>query len=161
MKGIFNVVGAYYGMIIGPNNDPGHSGIRKAITEFLGGGRFRKRWRYVDNLAREDFLRALFSADILVGNSSCGIVEANTLGTAVVNIGARQAGRQRNGRAVFDSGYDREDIKGAVSKALSRSESGNICGSRAFGDGQTGLRIAEILSGLPKSESLISKHINL
>ena len=37
---------------------------------------------------------------VLVGNSSSGIIEAATFGIPVVNIGDRQAGRERNGNVV-------------------------------------------------------------
>ncbi|MFA5863591.1 MAG: UDP-N-acetylglucosamine 2-epimerase [Phycisphaerae bacterium] len=160
MENIFRAVKGYDGIVIGPNNDPGHSGIRRAIRETFS---TRKKmsaggsWSYFDNLSREDFLMALWSADCLVGNSSSGILEANALYTAVVNIGPRQAGRQRNGNAIFDCNYGLQEIKSAIREALNFSKTHKIHSLSQFGTGQAGEKITQVLSQVSLNRKLIVK----
>ena len=79
-------------LVLYPNSDRGYRGVLRAIDQH------RKQSPAADVLVREslprdDFLRALLDADLLIGNSSCGLIEAPLAGTPVVNVGARQAGR--------------------------------------------------------------------
>jgi len=64
------------------------------------------------------YLSLLKAADVVVGNSSSGIVEAPMLGTPTVNIGNRQHGRIRS-ESVVDCSYSREEIKNALRRAFS------------------------------------------
>lgn len=159
MRTILNAVKDYNGVIIGPNNDAGHSGVRKAINEFIRHRDKKRKWRYIENLAREEYIRLIYASDLLLGNSSSGILEANALNTAVVNIGPRQEGRERNGNAIFDSDYSVEGIKASIDKAVQFSASHKIRPSKAFGDGKAGERIAEILSNINIDRDLLVKRI--
>ncbi len=49
--------------------------------------------RHVKSLGK-DYLPTLKSADVVIGNSSSGIIEAPSLGTPTINIGRRQEGRE-------------------------------------------------------------------
>ena len=110
-------------------------------------------WVYFfKNLAPEDFLRLLDGAECLVGNSSVGIRESAFLGVPVVNIGNRQAGRDR-GKNVQDVGYDEGEIRKAVGALL---DHGRFESSALYGDGQAGRRIADLLAEL---ELTIKKQI--
>jgi UDP-hydrolysing UDP-N-acetyl-D-glucosamine 2-epimerase len=155
MKNIFRAVKAGNGIVIGPNNDPGHSGSRRAIGEFFAAR--PGRWHYCENLAREDFLLALWSADFLVGNSSSGILEANALQTAVINIGPRQAGRQRNGNAVFDCLDCVPEIRAAFDRATPIVRSHKIRSNPRFGKGTAGESIARVLAALKSDRNLLVK----
>lgn len=72
-------------ILLQPNNDPGHEGIRRAWES-------TKSVR-LGNLPRGMFLGLLKECRVLVGNSSAGIIEAGSFSTPVINIGPRQAGR--------------------------------------------------------------------
>ncbi len=160
MKNILKAVASHDGILIGPNNDPGHSGIRQAIREFLTRKTpsLRKgQWRYFDNLAREEYLLALWSGNLLVGNSSSGILEANALETAVVNIGPRQNGRERNGNAIVDSGYSTSELQCALARALRYSRTHKIHALKHFGAGRAGAMIAKVLAGKGASRNLVVK----
>lgn len=159
MKTILQILRPRTGLIVGCNNDPGHSGVRRATREFLDGlgPEARVRWQFVENLNRDDFLRALWAADALVGNSSSGILEANALGTTVVNIGPRQAGRQRNGNAVFDCAYSAAAIRSALAQAAAFGRTHKIRSRRAFGTGRAGEKIAAVLSRMISDRALLVK----
>jgi UDP-hydrolysing UDP-N-acetyl-D-glucosamine 2-epimerase len=127
-----------------PNVDAGSDRISKAIR------RFRERRPlpfiyFVKNMAPEDFLRLLRGARGLVGNSSVGIREASYLGLPVVNVGSRQAGRER-GPNVIDVPHDRGAIIDAVRRQLA---GGWHPGVPLYGDGRAGERIAEVLARVP------------
>ncbi len=157
MKTILRACNRYCGIIIGPNNDPGYSGIRKAIKEFLSNDKHKANWQYVENLPRKEYLKLIYSSDVLVGNSSSGIIEANALGTAVVNIGPRQMGRERNGNAIFDVDYSYTDIQNTISSLLSSHT--KVSSYKHFGTGKSGKKIAEILSTLKVTRKLLVKSV--
>ncbi len=77
-----------------PNVDAGSDRISKGIRVFRE-TRDIPHVYFFKNLAPEDFLRLLMGARCLVGNSSVGIREGSYLGVPVVNVGGRQAGRDR------------------------------------------------------------------
>lgn len=97
---------------------------------------------FFKNMTPSDFLKLAVNADCLVGNSSVGVRECAYLGVPVVNIGTRQAGRDR-GPNVIDVGYDSGEIREAVEVQATgqRPESSNL-----YGDGKAGVRIAEVLA---------------
>jgi len=67
------------------------------------------------------------------------------MGVPAVNIGSRQAGRERGGN-VQDVGYDRVQIESAIRHVLSRERPPR---DLLYGKGSAGRRIADILSTAP------------
>jgi len=120
-----------------PNVDAGSDGISRGIRIFRENGR-GKKFHYFKNMETNDFLRLIYNSKAIIGNSSVGIRECSFLGTPAVNIGDRQAGRER-GRNVIDVPYDPEKISKALVThfANGRYESENL-----YGDGKAGPRIA-------------------
>lgn len=132
-----------------PNADAGGSMIRKALQLHAK----HPDVRQVEHLARTDYLSWMQVADIMVGNSSSGIIEAASFRLPVINVGSRQSGRERSGN-VIDVAPEAEDISTALRKAL-RSPRGpwrNI-----YGDGHAGERIVTLLASLPLSPGLMYK----
>lgn len=149
-------------VILHPNSDPGHSGIIDAIRVWTGRERFASvaesrrpapgRAGGADlcfvarSLERDAFVRLLKGAAVLVGNSSCGIIESAAAGVPAVNIGPRQTGRLRCGPGVIDCAYGSAAVLRAVRRALRvrvRSD------KSAYGDGRAGVRIAAVLAQVP------------
>jgi UDP-N-acetylglucosamine 2-epimerase (non-hydrolysing)/GDP/UDP-N,N'-diacetylbacillosamine 2-epimerase (hydrolysing) len=131
-----------------PNSDRGHSGIVRAIEEHVravdgeGAG-----FRAVRSLPRDDFLRLLIASDVLIGNSSSGIIEAGFAGTPAVDIGSRQRGREAGGNAVIHCAETRAAMDAAIGRALRKRPI--MGGVSAYGDGRAGLRIAQALALVP------------
>lgn len=144
-------------LIVYPNTDRGHRGVLQAIEQHCR----RSRPGDVEvhrSLARDDYLRALIAADVLVGNSSSGIIEAPLAGTPSVNVGPRQAGREAGGHSVRHVDESYAGISAAVRAALRmpvKSEKWTV-----YGDGRTGQRIARILATVPLSAKLCRKIIS-
>jgi len=158
MLATLGAVRAHQGVILAPNVDPGYTGILRAIKQFTAAN---KRWRFVESLPRRDYLQLLAAADVLVGNSSSGILEANAVSTAAVNVGPRQAGRERNGRAIIDCDYGTGQVRHAVRAALKLSDLRKIRPFKRFGNGGTGRRIAEILARAPLGRTLRVKQCRI
>lgn len=127
-----------------PNVDAGSDRLSKGIRHFRETHNVPFIY-FFKNMAPEDFLHLLVGSKCLVGNSSVGIRESSYLGLPVVNIGSRQAGRDR-GPNVIDVGYQRDEIESAI---LHQLENGRYPGCPLYGDGQAGERIANLLAELP------------
>ncbi len=127
-----------------PNVDAGSDRISKGIRHFRETSDIPHVY-FFKNLAPEDFLRLLMGARCLVGNSSAGIRESAFLGLPVVNIGNRQAGRDR-GANVTDADYDRAAIVAAVRAHLAN---GRYPSDPLYGDGKAGERVADLLASVP------------
>lgn len=130
-------------MILHPNSDRGHGGILRAIADYR---RTAPAGHVIEwpTLGRDEFLRTLRCSDALVGNSSSGIIEAPFLGVPAVNVGGRQAGRERGGRSVIDAKETAAAIRRALGAALRMQLKP---GQRTpYGDGFAGDRIAHVLA---------------
>ncbi|WP_342540899.1 UDP-N-acetylglucosamine 2-epimerase [Heyndrickxia sp. FSL K6-6286] len=102
----------------------------------------RKR-KIFDSLGQLRYLSLLKYADIVIGNSSSGLLEAPYLNTPTVNIGDRQKGRERP-LSVIDCLPNMNQIRSAIKKALNYQVN-NENSIRIFGDGNTSEKITNIL----------------
>lgn len=127
-------------IVLWPNADAGAEHVAGGIRAFRE-HHDDSRLHFFKNLPADDYLRLMARTACIVGNSSSAIREGSFIGTPAVNIGPRQAGRQR-GSNVIDVGYDRHEIVEAVRKQL---EHGPFEREPIYGDGHAGERIADIL----------------
>jgi len=127
-----------------PNVDAGSDGTSNAIRSFRENNDLQKI-HFFKNMSPHDFLRVLKNSQCLIGNSSVGIRESAYIGVPVVNIGSRQNGRER-GANVSDVIYDKEQIKEAILKQI---EHGNYPSDQIYGQGDAGLKIADLLAHIP------------
>ncbi|MDR1917345.1 MAG: UDP-N-acetylglucosamine 2-epimerase [Synergistaceae bacterium] len=102
------------------------------------------------------YLGCLAHFDVVIGNSSSGLIEAPTFRIPTVNIGERQRGRLR-AASVIDCRPERSDIANAVSRALSpefaevtRSAVNPYCDARAPKSAIDILRGADLKGGMKK-----------
>lgn len=132
-----------------PNADAGSDGVRAALSERAGAPGLVLH----DHLARPDFIAAMARADLMLGNSSAGIIEAASFGTPVLNIGPRQNLRERNANVV-DVPARPEALAEGVARLLGR---GRWPLHNLYGDGRAGARIAALLADLPLDAALMMK----
>lgn len=128
-------------VVIGPNNDPGYRGILRAYREFP------KEIQLTMSCSQDMFWTFLETRGLLVGNSSAGILEAATFGCAVINLGERQAGRERNAN-VIDVAWKAgaRGIQSALKHAYSASFQSIVAQRQnLYGDGHASQRILKIL----------------
>ena len=112
------------------------------------------------NLERQVFISLMAITSVIVGNSSCGILEAPSFKLAAVNIGSRQRGRMQASN-VINVSYDRGQIADGIRMALWDE------GFRArlqhcvnpYGDGKSSERVVKILSEIPIDQRLLDKQM--
>lgn len=149
---------AYPGQLVvfEPNADAG----RQEIVDRLEKLRQRPGIAVLRNVLRADFLGLLAEAQLLVGNSSSGIIEAPSLGVPFVNVGRRQDLRER-GDNVLDVPAERHAVANAVNRAccdpafLARVRERR----NPYGDGGAGERIAALLAALSLGRDLLDKRM--
>jgi UDP-hydrolysing UDP-N-acetyl-D-glucosamine 2-epimerase len=146
-----------------PNNDAGGKRIITEIEKLR-----KKEVNHIhihQSLGRYDYhgilnLCGRVARGVCVGNSSSGIKETPTFGCPVVNIGPRQRGRLR-GDNVIDVGYDRDEIVGAVRKALNDENFRTKCRNckQPYGAGNAGSQVAHVLATVDIDLKLLQKRM--
>jgi GDP/UDP-N,N'-diacetylbacillosamine 2-epimerase (hydrolysing) len=137
-----------------PNNDPGSAGIIRAIKESPP-----DQACFHENLDRGFFLGLLRDAAVLVGNSSAGIIEAASFGTPVIDVGPRQAGRQR-GQNVTTVPFRQAAIRRALKEIWNAGHPRRYPKTNPYGAGDTARRIAKALATIAITPRLQKKLIS-
>lgn len=132
-----------------PNADAGSAAVRERLLCAQGAPHISVH----THLAREDFIAAMAAADVMIGNSSAGIIEAASFGTPVLNLGRRQNLRERNANVVDVPEID-DSLAAHIAAALAH---GRFTPANVYGDGQTAQRIAALLSNYDLAPSLLMK----
>jgi UDP-N-acetylglucosamine 2-epimerase (non-hydrolysing)/GDP/UDP-N,N'-diacetylbacillosamine 2-epimerase (hydrolysing) len=113
------------------------------------------------NLDSTTYWSLLGQSDVLIGNSSSGIMEAASFALPVVNVGIRQQGRER-ARNVIDVPAESCAIRAALDRALSSAFRKSIAGiSNPYGDGTAAQTIARVLASVPLERLLIKEPVPL
>jgi len=100
----------------GVNADPGNAEVSTRIAKFVQ--RDPKLRSLHASLGQIKYLSLLNLCDVVIGNSSSGIIEAPAFGKPTVNIGNRQDGRLR-ADSIIDVGVTKQEIQTAIETALS------------------------------------------
>ncbi len=100
----------------GVNADPGNSEVSSQIAKFVQ--RDTKLRSLHASLGQNKYLSLLNLCDVVIGNSSSGIIEAPAFGKPTVNIGNRQDGRLR-ADSIIDVGVTKQEVQTAIETALS------------------------------------------
>ena len=111
------------------------------------------------NLDAVCYWSLLGQADVMIGNSSSGIMEAASFGLPVVNVGMRQQGRER-GRNVVDAPGDATAVKTALARALNPAFRAGLQGmTNPYGTGTAATKIAHVLATVPLEGLLIKRPV--
>ncbi len=138
--------------IINSNNDPGWRGIEKYWSEIVN----HSAVRYYNNLDRGSFAGLMQSSRLMLGNSSAGIIEAASLGLQVVNVGDRQAGREKS-KNVTTVPWRQNDIVSEIKRMLKKNA--RYGGKNVYGGGNAGKSIAKTLADVAIDAKLMQKLI--
>lgn len=129
-----------------PNSDTGNRLLIDAINSFVD--KYSDRAKVFVSLGQQRYLSLMRIADVVVGNSSSGIIEAPALKTATVNLGDRQKGRLK-ASSIIDVAEDHEAITHAIKQSLSnefQSKLGNA--ESIYGAGDVSTKIKNILKSV-------------
>lgn len=147
----------FQSIIIYPNADAGGLAIINVIKKFQKKYLFFQTYK---NVSRRDYLSLLKTANILLGNSSSGIIESSLFHLPVIDIGIRQEGREQSTNILHVS-HNSEEIKIAIHKAIFDQEflkKVSKC-QNLYGDGRASQRIVKVLSDVVINSRLIQKKI--
>lgn len=138
-------------IITGTNSDPGAAEIAEIIEKFRSG---RQLIKVSNSLGAEVFANSMRHAEVMVGNSSSGIIEAPLFGCPVINVGGRQLGR-REAENVATVANDADAVLQLLLHPPRRSPV-----KSPFGDGKAAPRIAQMIAEAPpRAELLLKRYV--
>lgn len=131
----------------GSNADPGGRAISETIARYVAAR--PARTILCQSLGQQLYLTALTHVDVVIGNSSSGIIEAPAAGVPTVNIGDRQKGRLRSS-AIIDCDPTISAIFASIERALS-AEFQCVAKKKVstYGAGNTAELICQVLASVP------------
>lgn len=97
----------YHVCVGSPNTDPGNFHLFQTLSELS----VRPEVTFYHNLSRTDFVNLMRNTQVMVGNSSAGLLEAATLKLPAINIGLRQKGRLCSANVIFVDGQYQSILK--------------------------------------------------
>jgi len=139
-------------LFVYPNSDAGSRALIER-TQALADDRILTR--VFVNLDAITYCSLLGQVELLVGNSSSGIMEAASFALPVVNVGMRQQGRE-HAINVIDTPASTPAILAAMQQARSPEFHASLAGMvNPYGDGYASERIVDILVNTPLEGLLI------
>lgn len=134
-------------IVLWPNADAGSEDIARGIRKWREHGH-AEHMHFFKNLPIDTYIWLMRETACLIGNSSSGIREGAYIGTPVVNVGTRQSRRER-GPNVIDVDHREAAIRDAIAAQI---DHGPYALADTYGDGNAGVRIANILADLDEIE---------
>ena len=137
-----------------PNADAGSELIRRKLAQLK-----KPNIRLFRNLPRQDYLGLMCMADVVLGNSSSGIMEAPSFGKPTVNIGRRQ-NRRPQACNVINVGYYKQEIIAGLRQAISPEFKARArTATNPYGDGRASENIVRVLKEITIDDRLLRKDI--
>lgn len=137
-----------------PNSDHEGRALNSSIKEYVN--KNSNRAVFYPTLGSKAYLTALSLCDLVIGNSSSGIIEAPSFNTPTINIGNRQKGRIK-AASVINTTTVTENIVRAIEKGLSwNSESISRKNLNPYEGDQPAKDIVSII----KQEQVLNKSFN-
>jgi UDP-hydrolysing UDP-N-acetyl-D-glucosamine 2-epimerase len=137
-----------------PNADAGSRLLINRTKSFLEA---RREGQLFTNLDPRTYWSLLRQVDILIGNSSSGIMESASYSLPTVDVGIRQQGRERP-MNVINAAPNVESIVAAIKDARSPLFRQSLEGMvNPYGDGHASERIVRVLIDAPLSKELLLK----
>jgi UDP-hydrolysing UDP-N-acetyl-D-glucosamine 2-epimerase len=141
-----------------PNADTGGRVIIDRIEEFIS--TYPEKGKVFTSLGQLRYLSLAKHAELMVGNSSSGIIEAPSFELPVVNIGDRQAGRVRAQNVIDVEMFSEKTISDALEEAISTEFKYSLKGMmNPYGDGNSSGKIVDVIKNLPLDD-LIKKQFH-
>jgi UDP-N-acetylglucosamine 2-epimerase (non-hydrolysing)/GDP/UDP-N,N'-diacetylbacillosamine 2-epimerase (hydrolysing) len=137
-----------------PNADAGSRSLIRRTRDFLL--RHTSSHLFI-NLNAVTYWSLLRDVEVMLGNSSSGIMETASFALPTVNVGFRQKGRER-ARNVLDAEPDADSIFARIGDARSPGFRASLTGmTNPYGDGHAAERIVQVLTTCPLGQELLIK----
>ena len=142
-----------------PNADAGNQQIVGEIERFA---QQRESSVYLTpSFGQTRYLSAMKNADLVIGNSSSGIIEAPSMGVPTINIGSRQDGRVASA-SVLHCSNSASAIRKAIQTALSEKHQMIVADKHnPYDKSGTAAKIAEILAATKFADLPIKRFLDL
>ncbi|HUH18005.1 UDP-N-acetylglucosamine 2-epimerase [Albibacterium sp.] len=130
-------------LFTGANADMHGNEVNQIIKDFVSN--HSENSLFFESLGQLRYLSCLAHFDLVIGNSSSGIIEAPSFKRPVINIGIRQSGRIMAPN-IINCDVNRADISRAIKKGLSNSFKLSIREMQSpYGDGGAANRILSFI----------------
>jgi len=145
------------------NSDAGYSEMMRIFEAKINAVGEQSKIKMYKSLPHEIYLSLLKQADLMIGNSSSGVIEAPSCLTPYVLVGTRQDGREK-ASSILKVAYDKKAILKAANKALNDKRFRRLiktCGKPydPFNDANSGRRVAATLARFKITPKLLQKMI--
>ncbi|MED1801453.1 UDP-N-acetylglucosamine 2-epimerase [Brevibacillus porteri] len=146
-------------IITKPNADTGSRGILQMIDKYAANQ--PERVFAFTSLGQVRYLSTMKYCNVVIGNSSSGIVEAPILKKPTVNIGNRQSGRLK-AASIIDCGGTAQEIKSAIEKSLSDGFQDRVSKvTSLYGEGNTAEKIKHVLKHADIHSVIVKKFYDI
>jgi len=156
IEALLKVLDKFNGNIVftHPNADPGYEIIIERIKLFINS---HSNSMLVLNLGQQKYFSVMATSDIIIGNSSSGILEAASFKVPVVNIGNRQKGREQSQNVINVEGNESSIREGIATAQTDNFKA--ICKkvNNLYGDGTASMKIVDQIKNLITDEKLLLK----
>lgn len=142
----------YVAIVARPNSDAGGLVIEEYLENLLNNKECRIR--VVSHMERDIYLKVLASCNIIIGNSSSGIIESSSFGIPCINLGTRQNLRLRNNNTVDCPHILPAEIHAAIKSAVELPKPF----TNIYGDGKTDKRLVGVLKRLELNSNQLKKY---
>lgn len=138
-----------------PNADAGSDDILAIYLRYENNSKIH----YVKSFEQFDFLTVLKYCNMMIGNSSSGIIEAASFHIPVINIGSRQNKRERS-RNIIDISANPLELKMAIEHAQMNQFREIVNQAKnVYDGGDTSNKVVEIIRNIHENYELIQKTI--
>ena len=139
-----------------PNPDEGNSIIYKRIIDNV---KKNDNFFFIKSMGSTNYLSMISHVDLIIGNSSSGIIEAPSLKTPSIDIGDRQKGRER-AKSVFHCKSNKKEILNLINKIL-RKKSNKLNFKNPYEKSNASKKIIKILENINYKSNLVKKFYNI
>jgi GDP/UDP-N,N'-diacetylbacillosamine 2-epimerase (hydrolysing) len=146
-----------YSIVVTASNfDRGGEEINGCLEQFA---KNNPRVKFVKSLGKRKYYSLMKVSDLMIGNSSSGIVEAQSFNLPVLNVGKRQKGRLSNA-CVINVDSDPNSVLAAIGKVNQREfKSSYLNKVNIYGDGNASTRIISFLYESAQRNLLMKRDI--
>jgi GDP/UDP-N,N'-diacetylbacillosamine 2-epimerase (hydrolysing) len=102
-----------------PNADTHGTKYREIILNLKE--QFPDRIVFIENFGQANYFSAMYYSKLMIGNTSSGIIEAASFGKYVINVGARQKGREQSGNVV-DVEFEEDQLVKLTEDLMSKGD---------------------------------------
>lgn len=139
-----------------PNHDRYSDIIIKKIKSYC---KKKVNFFYFKSLGHVKYLSLIKISDLVIGNSSSGIIEAPYLNIPTVNVGKRQEGRLM-GKSILTCDSNKMAIISTIKKAINLKKNKRIFSKKLYGDGNASKKISNFIVKLSSKDFKLGKKFN-